>query len=80
MSQQENAITAQLVYTVDQAAAALGKGRNYIYEEISAGRLKSVKMGSSRRIAHVDLVAFLDALRKDSASVPRESTRSVRSA
>jgi excisionase family DNA binding protein len=54
---------APLVYSVDQAAAALGIGRNAIYEEMARGRLKSFKHGNRRRIARVDLVAFVDLLR-----------------
>jgi excisionase family DNA binding protein len=78
VSHLENDVTAQLVYTVDQAAAAIGKGRNFIYEEIAARRLKSFKLGNSRRIAHVDLVAFLNAMRSaaDSKAQARRVPRS----
>lgn len=62
--------TGPLVYTVEQAAAALGIGRNAVYEEIAGGRLKSFTHGRRRRIAHDDLVAFVNALRRDSAAQP----------
>ena len=59
-----------LVYTVDEAASVLRIGRNAIYEEISAGRLKSFTQGRRRRIARADLVAFVNALRKDAEPKP----------
>lgn len=59
-----------LVYTIEQAASALGIGRNAVYEEIASGRLKSFTHGRRRRIAHADLVAFVNALRKESALQP----------
>ena len=77
MSQHENTITSRLVYTVDQAAAALGKGRNYVYEHIGTGRLKSFKLGSSRRIAHADLVAFLDDIRRVDDKSESASSRNI---
>lgn len=35
---------------VDEAAAALGVGRSSTYQEISAGRLRSVKVGRRRLV------------------------------
>lgn len=64
MSQHAETGPAPLVHTVEQAAALLGIGRNAVYEEIAAGRLKSFTHGRRRRIAHIDLVAFVNTLRK----------------
>ena len=69
---------APLVYTVEQAAAVLGTGRNAVYEEIANGRLKSFTHGRRRRIAHADLVAFINALRKASDPVRSPPTLSAR--
>ena len=59
-----------LLYTVEEAAQALRVGRNAVYEEIAAGRLKSFTQGRRRRIAHADLVAFVNALRKEAEPKP----------
>lgn len=73
-----------LVYTIEEAAAALRIGRNAIYEEIAAGRLKSFTQGRRRRIAHADLAAFVNALRRDAEpkplrpAVPRKIAKTVR--
>ena len=70
MSQHAETGLAPLVYTVEEAAQTLRIGRNAIYEEISAGRLKSFTQGRRRRIARADLVAFVNALRKDAEPKP----------
>lgn len=53
----------RMVYSIAQTAEALGFGRNKVYEEISAGRLRSFKAGRRRMIAAEDLRAYIDALR-----------------
>lgn len=79
------ALVAPLIYTVDEAAAALRIGRNAVYEEIAAGRLKSFTQGRRRRVAHADLVAFVNTLRRESepkpmrSAVVRKPGRAVRS-
>lgn len=77
-------VGAPLIYTVDEAASALRIGRNAVYEEIASGRLKSFTQGRRRRIAHADLVAFVNALRRDAEpksprSLARKVGRAVRS-
>jgi hypothetical protein len=37
---------------------------------MASGRLKSFTIGRRRRIAHADLVAFVNALRKDAEPKP----------
>jgi excisionase family DNA binding protein len=41
--------------TVKEAASILGIGRSTVYDLIYAGRIRSVKIGSSRRIRRGDL-------------------------
>jgi hypothetical protein len=70
-----------LVYTVDQAGHMLGgKGRNFIYQAMASGQLKSFKLGNSRRIAHVDLVAFVNAMRKKACQSQTRRTDPARGA
>jgi excisionase family DNA binding protein len=45
--------------TVKEAASILGIGRSTVYELIYAGRIRSVKIGSSRRIRRGDLDDFV---------------------
>jgi len=78
MSANNEAQPAPLVYTVEQAAAVLGIGRNAVYEEIARGQLKSFTHGRRRRIAHADLVAFINALRKASDPVRSPPSLSAR--
>jgi len=54
----------QLLYRPTEAARRLGIGRTKAYELMAAGELRSVKIGSSRRVsatALADFVARLDA-------------------
>lgn len=64
---QETAALPPIVYTVDQVGDQLGgKGRNFVYAEIASGRLRSIKLGNSRRITHADLLAYVNARRAES--------------
>lgn len=45
--------------TVKESASMLGIGRSTVYELIYAGRIRSVKIGSSRRIRRGDLDDFV---------------------
>lgn len=45
--------------TVKEAASILGLGRSTVYELIYAGRIRSVKIGSSRRVRRGDLDDFV---------------------
>jgi excisionase family DNA binding protein len=55
--------TAELLITVPEAARRLGIGRSHVYRYIDDGRLRSVRLGRSRRIAPVDLAAFVARVR-----------------
>lgn len=52
----------KLLFTPEEAARRLSVGRSTVYELISAGRLRSVRIGASRRIPAAALVDFIDEL------------------
>jgi excisionase family DNA binding protein len=54
----------KLLLTPVEAAKALGIGRSKVYELIQAGQLKSVRIGSCRRIPLDALHDFLADLRR----------------
>lgn len=49
-----------LVYTPEEAADLLKVGRTKVYELMAGRRLKSVKIGRTRRIPAAALEAFLE--------------------
>jgi len=54
----------KLLYRPEEAAKALSVSRDTVYAEIAAGRMRSVKLGRSRRIPHgalTDYVAMLES-------------------
>jgi len=53
---------APLLHTPADAAKLLGIGRSTLYELLADGTIPSVKIGSSRRIRHADLEAYVAAL------------------
>ena len=52
---------APLLLTPEQAAAVLGICRTKVYELIGTGKLESVRIGTSRRIAVAALEEFVPA-------------------
>lgn len=62
--------SAESLYTPEEAASVLGKSRTFVYDEINAGRLRSVKVGRSRRIVASDLS---DYIRSRHSEPPRGS-------
>lgn len=52
----------KLLLTPEEAAERLSVGRSRIFELISSGRLRSVRIGNSRRIPTEALVEFVDGL------------------
>ena len=50
----------RLAYTVEEAAAVVGVGRDLLYDEIRTGRLRSKKAGTRRVIARHHLLEWLD--------------------
>jgi len=49
----------KLAYRIDEAVKATGLGRTFLYERMTRGELKSIKVGGRRLILHSDLVEFL---------------------
>lgn len=58
----------RLAYGVEDAAAMIGVSRRTCYELMTAGRLRSVKLGRRRLIRHSDLAAFVEALDDEQAA------------
>jgi excisionase family DNA binding protein len=58
-SETDNRSSRMALLTVKDAASILGIGRSTVYELIYAGRIRSVKIGSSRRIRRGDLDDFV---------------------
>lgn len=54
----------KLALTITEAAEATSISRSVLYEEMAAGRLRSFKINSSRRIHVDDLRAWLDQQRE----------------
>ena len=54
----------KLAYTIAEFCAATGVGRTSVYEEISAGRLKTIKAAGRRLILHNDGEAWLRSCRE----------------
>lgn len=52
----------RLLLTPEQAADALGLGRSRVYELMRDRRLRSVKVGRSRRIPYTSLLDFVQHL------------------
>ncbi len=52
----------RLLFKVEEAAPILGMGRSTVYEEMAAGRLKSVRIGRSRRISRQALEEYVAQL------------------
>ena len=54
--------TRHLLVTVEEAARRLSIGRSHIYVQMQFGRLRSVRIGRSRRILERDLDQFVEGL------------------
>jgi excisionase family DNA binding protein len=63
--------TARLVYTIDEAAAALRISRTKLYELLADGQIESIHIGRSRKIPADALRAYLARLR---IPTPRKET------
>jgi excisionase family DNA binding protein len=61
----ESAEPKRLLITIDEAARRLCIGRSHIYQQIQLGRLRSIRIGRSRRILETDLEAFVAELLDD---------------
>ncbi len=57
----------KLLYRPEEAAEALGVSRARLYELMTRGDIRSVKIGASRRVPADDLRAYVSRLRADPA-------------
>lgn len=58
----------KLTYTIPEFLAATGlKSRSYVYAEIAAGRLKTVKAGRRRLVPHEAAEDWLRLLEREAA-------------
>lgn len=69
--------SAAVLVTIEEAARRLSIGRSHIYEVMRHGRLRSVRIGRSRRILERDLEAFIRQL-LDGPEDAEESVSRVR--
>jgi excisionase family DNA binding protein len=58
---------SRLLYRVSEAAIALGLSRAKVYELISSGALRAVRIDGARRIRAADLEAYVASLGEDAA-------------
>lgn len=66
-TREESRPVAPLLLTPEEAAAALGICRTKVYELMGTGKLESVRIGTSRRIAVAALEEFVQRLRSSAA-------------
>lgn len=62
-------MTEILLYRPEDAARVLGIGRSKVFEEMAAGRLKSVRIGRARRVSRSALEEYVAQLDQAPASV-----------
>jgi excisionase family DNA binding protein len=55
----------RLAYTVEEAAALVGVGRDLLYDEIPTGRLRSKKAGCRPVMARHQLLEWLDGATRE---------------
>lgn len=58
----------QALYTVEDATEALRLSRSELYEQMSAGRLRYVKVGRARRIPSTAITEFVALLETEAAA------------
>lgn len=59
----------KLLLTPEDAALVLSIGRSKLYELLTTGALRSVRIGTSRRIPFEELAAYVQGLAGTDASV-----------
>jgi excisionase family DNA binding protein len=62
------------LYRITEAMRLLSMSRSVIYEQLRAGRLKSVKQGRARLIPAKAIDAYVDLLVKESEVVSYDET------
>lgn len=59
-------LTTPVLYRVQEVAALLRLSRSVIYEQIRAGRLRTVRQGASRRIPAAAINDYIALLERES--------------
>ena len=77
MDEQPGGAMDRLLMTVDQAEEMTMICRSKLYLYIASGALRSIKVGRSRRIARVDLEAFVERLRTEQLEPQGAATAAV---
>jgi excisionase family DNA binding protein len=54
--------TRQLLYRAEEVAELLGIGRTRVFALVKSGDLRSVKIGTSRRVPHSAVVEYVHRL------------------
>lgn len=54
----------RVLYSLKEAAHRLGTSLSFVYDEVSRGKLATVKMGKCRRVHVDDLAAYIAANRQ----------------
>ncbi len=67
----------KLLLRPEEAFEALAVGRDRIYELMGSGRLRSVKLGRSRRIPATELEAFVEGLSRGEPRLAEPAVSSV---
>jgi excisionase family DNA binding protein len=62
-----NEPVARLLYRVTEVAEALSLSRAKVYELITSGALRSVRIDGARRVRAADLEAFVQSLSSEAA-------------
>ncbi|MFC0546647.1 helix-turn-helix domain-containing protein [Kutzneria chonburiensis] len=60
------AVPVRHLYRIPEAMVLLSMGRSAIYEQIRAGRLKTVKQGTSRLVPAAAINAYVELLMRES--------------
>lgn len=64
MMQDYSSHPPRLTFGIRQACELTGLSRSFIYQQISEGRLPTLKVGSRTLIAAADLQSWLDSYKK----------------
>ena len=58
---------ASLLYSIQDACAALGMGRTWLYEQIKSGRIRTVKLGARTMVPVRELERFVNDVMQEAA-------------
>ena len=70
-------MTTRLLLRPEEAAEVLGIGRSKLYELLAAGRIESVRIGSSRRVPVEGLHDYVQRLRSGRELVDGQASTSA---